>query len=234
MSNKRILDKVKKLLNLAEDKGASEGEVDNAMRMAHALLVKHNLSMADIDELDKDDFLEQDVVFKNRPWVRRTVSSICKLYFCEYMVHMFDKRHRTRHTVIGRESNVVTAKCIAEFVVRNIALSAKKARKLENKDSRFERSFCEGASIRVVYRVFEILEASKQDKEPGKGLMVIDAYQAAVAENNEYMQQNHNTREIMSRSKNDQDKRGLEQGDEHGKRINLNTQLNTSKSAQLN
>lgn len=43
-----ILEKVKKLLALAGNAGATEGERDNALRMAHGLLAKHNLDMADL------------------------------------------------------------------------------------------------------------------------------------------------------------------------------------------
>jgi hypothetical protein len=43
-----ILEKVKKLLALANDKGATEGERDNALRMAHGMLAKHNLDMSDL------------------------------------------------------------------------------------------------------------------------------------------------------------------------------------------
>ena len=44
-----ILDRVKKMLAIANDSAASEGECDNALRMAHNTLAKHNLDMADLN-----------------------------------------------------------------------------------------------------------------------------------------------------------------------------------------
>ena len=43
----KILARVRKLLNLANNAAATEGERDNAMRMAHATLAKYNLSLAE-------------------------------------------------------------------------------------------------------------------------------------------------------------------------------------------
>lgn len=53
----RILERVRKMLALANDEAATEGERDNALRMAHNLLMKHQLSMEDVENhaKDKDD-----------------------------------------------------------------------------------------------------------------------------------------------------------------------------------
>ena len=45
----RAVDKIKKLLALANDSRGNEQERDTALRQAHALLVKHNLDMADVE-----------------------------------------------------------------------------------------------------------------------------------------------------------------------------------------
>ena len=61
----KILDKVKKLLAVANNEAATEGERDNALRMAHNMLAKHNLAMADLDEHNKlegrDEYLSTAV-----------------------------------------------------------------------------------------------------------------------------------------------------------------------------
>jgi hypothetical protein len=41
-------DKIRKLLNLAEDAGAMKGEIDNAMRFARTLMLQHNLSEEEV------------------------------------------------------------------------------------------------------------------------------------------------------------------------------------------
>jgi len=46
----RIKDRIKNLLNLAENDGAMDGEVDNALRFARRLMLKHNLDEADVKD----------------------------------------------------------------------------------------------------------------------------------------------------------------------------------------
>jgi len=46
--NSKIIEKIQKLLALGSCTGATDGERDNALRMAHGLLLKHNLSMVKV------------------------------------------------------------------------------------------------------------------------------------------------------------------------------------------
>lgn len=43
-----ILEKVRKLFALANDSGASEGEIENALKMAQRLMMKHNIDQGEI------------------------------------------------------------------------------------------------------------------------------------------------------------------------------------------
>ena len=47
--HEKIMARVKKMLTLAYDKGATEGERDNALRMAHKYLAKYNLDIAEVE-----------------------------------------------------------------------------------------------------------------------------------------------------------------------------------------
>ncbi len=49
-----IKDKLRKLLNLSNDEGASAGEIDNAIGIATQLMARHNLTREDIDLSDED------------------------------------------------------------------------------------------------------------------------------------------------------------------------------------
>lgn len=50
MDTDKIKDKIKKLLNLAENDGAFDGEVDNALRFARRLMLRHNVTQEDLEE----------------------------------------------------------------------------------------------------------------------------------------------------------------------------------------
>lgn len=58
-SSNKILDKIRKLMTLAKDDAASEGEIENAMKMAKTLMMKHNISEKSIDiDIDISDINE--------------------------------------------------------------------------------------------------------------------------------------------------------------------------------
>jgi len=50
MSLKDAKEKIRKLLNLADDDAAAQGEIDNALRFARRLMLKHNVDQDDLDE----------------------------------------------------------------------------------------------------------------------------------------------------------------------------------------
>lgn len=51
-----IKNRVRKLLRLAEDDAATEGEIDNALRMARRLMIKHQFDQKDVAADDADRF----------------------------------------------------------------------------------------------------------------------------------------------------------------------------------
>jgi len=54
MALDNVKDTIRKLLNLAENDGAADGEIDNALRFARRLMHQHHLSEEDIDRSDPD------------------------------------------------------------------------------------------------------------------------------------------------------------------------------------
>lgn len=49
MTEEKIINRIKKMMALANDKAASDGERENALRMSYALMARHNLEMSDVD-----------------------------------------------------------------------------------------------------------------------------------------------------------------------------------------
>ncbi len=56
MTDCEIKDRIRKLLNVAKDDAATEGEIDNALRFAKALLSKHHLDEADLVQEPEDQW----------------------------------------------------------------------------------------------------------------------------------------------------------------------------------
>lgn len=231
----RVLEKVQKLMRLAEDKGASETEIETALRQAQKLLLKHNLTMELAREYNGDkgkaeDILKETLVFKNRPWVRMTMSAIARLYFCKYLVSMGDMRAKTRHYFVGRESNSKTASLMAAFVVSSILATARKNRRIRGEKSAYESAFCLAAARRIAMRVRDMIE-NNQELSTGTGLMVIDT---TKKENDEFsMQEFGITLPVKSHARPPSNIEGYRKGDEYGKTIGLNNQVENKKTETL-
>src|SRR5215472_4319088 len=84
--SEQILARVRKMLALANDAGATEGERDNALRMAHATLAKYNLDLAAAEiaggEDERADSLEPRVEqagkFGGWAWAQHIANSIAE------------------------------------------------------------------------------------------------------------------------------------------------------------
>jgi hypothetical protein len=85
----KILSRVRKLMALANDAGATEGERDNAIRMAHATLAKYNLSISEVEAsgktTDEKRVIDNDLRTIAHPWIVTVMHGIAALYFCEYL-----------------------------------------------------------------------------------------------------------------------------------------------------
>ena len=236
MDSKRILARVQKMLNLANDAGATEGERDNAMRMAHATLAKYNLSLADVDSANeeakrKDDGepREEHVnTFYGRPWARNVANNIAKLFFCYYLYTSHKKATQVRHYFIGRHSNAITAALIAEFVVKSIMREGNRQKRAEHQGNAWLRAFCWGAAQRVSERVDKLIagEDESQADEPGTALVLASYYDTERVANELMVQQKYpSLRKGRGGKGYDYGGDAHTRGREYGGTVSLNSQL---------
>lgn len=126
----RILSRVRKMMNLAGNAGATEGERDNALRMAHATLAKYNLELvaetAATGKANAGEAREQQQHhFMGYPWARSVAMSAANLFFCMYYYATIKGTANVQHNFIGRHSNVVTAHEMARYLVESIHREAR-------------------------------------------------------------------------------------------------------------
>jgi hypothetical protein len=183
MENERskewVLDRVRKLLAVANDAGATEGERDNALRMAHKTLAKYNVSMAEAEAIrpgDTEDRVIHRAQFFGRPWARVASHAVANLFFCEYIYTSSGRAKKTTHFFIGRETNAITAASMAEYIVNSIMREGKKKQRAEDAGNIYYRSFATAASVAIRRRVDAMIaEASKTDQDGSKGTALIVA-----------------------------------------------------------
>ena len=119
--SRKTIYRIKKLLALANDKGATEGEAAEASRRAFALLAKWNLSLDSVEGKSANDEEPVETVASEKSiyaggdrWAIGLYSRVAELNFCEYFFNANcyvtnEKGKRVlgvRHNVVGKRSNV--------------------------------------------------------------------------------------------------------------------------------
>lgn len=231
----KILERVRKMLALANDERAAEGERDNALRMAHNLMAKYQLDMLDIDAhlREKEDprghFEEEGW---NIMWCNQIRMHIAKLFGTTY--YMGRKINATRgvHHFVGRASGATTAMLMSDWIIRDALRKADKF--AGHRLTSAGRAFGVGVAGELGRRVDALLEAKKQEvfETTGKDLMLINSNE--MFENENYIEDVLGIK-LRSRSlrRSNLDSGGYAAGAAHGKTINLSTQLANRKGTKL-
>ena len=120
--NHKILDKVHKLLALAQS--ANEHEAQNAMTKAHEFLLKHNLSLLDVQT--KWNYIHKQIgeVGRRNP-IKSIISAlICKFFFVEAIWTFGYDQHENRNgqvlEIYGTPENVEMAEYVY-YYLQNIS-----------------------------------------------------------------------------------------------------------------
>lgn len=233
--SEKILEKVRKLLAMANHENANETERETAMRQAHALLTKHGLDMVSVSEHERSKMDPRDW-YKHEDWsmawTRQARQAIAKLFMCTYVLGSKINGTRQVHYFVGRESNATTAEYMSIFVIGSI-LKEGRSRYGHNL-SPGTRSFCEGAASRLRDRVDEMVAAKVQEVQAstGKGLALIDLRTEEESENANFISGKTTSRKQVARNTSI-DGAAYRAGQAHANNIGLNVQVSTTKAPEL-
>ena len=239
MDKQKVIDLVQKMLNLARDKGASQGERDNAMSAVHKYLAKYNLDLATVEGTQSQSARKKEESdggprthhihqFFGRPWAVCAAGAVAELCFCMYLYASARQSKDCRHYFVGRTANAVTAAYLAEFVAKSIHTEGRKRQRQEGHDNPWFLSFAWGAALEVQKRVKILKDSSANQRQSGSGkeLVLASVYDNERTENQKYKQVAFPRTRVMGvRGKGIRNKEGYESGSEYGKTINLDRQL---------
>lgn len=153
-----IINRVKKLLALTVDRGATPEEAASAAAKAQALLFEHNLSMTQVDTHESGEIRESieniDVAMdaNNRTigWKKSLLYSIARYNFCS---GVYTPGTTIMH-IIGKRSNVQVVEYLAASIGGEIdRLSQHAAKSVLSGKASFRSSFCHGAVAVIVERL---------------------------------------------------------------------------------
>lgn len=224
MSVEKILDRVKKMLAIANDAGATEGERDNALRMSYNLLAKHNLSMADLPTEENNEVRErQDTVISADKWSRSLAQAVAKLFFCKYFYSRTNTSGKDKHCFVGRQSNCITARYMTEYLIKSVKREA--ISRYSSPTSPQGRSFCVGTVDSIRKRVEEMIKTDTEST-PGTALVLVSLHQREADANAKWLEQ-AGLALTTSKSRADNSLRAgaFYDGRDYGKTVSLNQQV---------
>lgn len=174
----KIVDRIRKLLRLAKDKGASEAEAASALAKAQELMLQHNIDH--VDDEDKPGIVQGEISPDrwDSKWHLYIANAVAELFTCRTL---WNKQCNFRF--VGMPLNVQAAEVTFPFVIDQIetlykeGLNAFKQQvgKLNQQTrSDFRTTFKEACAMRVLKKAREILAARRNQIPDHMALVVID------------------------------------------------------------
>ena len=225
----KVLERVKKMIALGNDAAATEGERETALRMAYNLLAKYNLSISDLpSDQDNEARERQDVVISADRWARSLAQAVAKLFFCKYFYSSTGTSGKDKHCFVGRQSNVITARYMSEFLIKSVKREA--TGRYKSPTSPQGRSFCVGTVDSIRKRVEEMIKTDTEST-PGTALVLASLHKREADANSKWLEQaGLSLTTSKARADNSLRASAFYDGREYGKTVSLNQQVKNSAS----
>lgn len=231
----KIVDRIKKMLALANDAGATEAERETALRMAYNTMAKHNLSLEDLPADQQTEVREEhNVVISADKWARSLSGAVARLFFTKYFYMRTNTSGKDKHYFIGRQSNAITARYMSEYLIKSIKREA--SSRYMSPTSPNGRSFCVGAINSILFRIDKMLE-SDTESTPGTALALVSIRKSETIANDLWAEKaGHELTTKNGRSDNSLRAGAFYDGRTYGKTVSLNQQISGTKGGlkQLN
>lgn len=138
MDRERVIERIKKLLKLANDSGAAPGEIENAMRMAREYM--NEFSVAEAELIAGENIIRQDCQGKRGwcAWEQRLVNVVCQV--CDVKAVFVHKPTGVTIQFVGYPKDIAVATELFPALLASIRACARQ----QTKTSAENRSFSEG------------------------------------------------------------------------------------------
>lgn len=187
--------KIKKLLALAADKAATEGEASNAMRMAMGLMVKHGIEQSELSTVEERKAKKgKPVVARFDGWEIELAAAAAHLYACKLVIL---NKGKAGLYFVGRQDNIDAAEATLMFLAKQLEAFYKQALPsgmTQKARSEFRKTFKYACAVRVQMRAIELVEEMQKNDAlakgaTGKGALVVQGYfKQMLAEADEAME----------------------------------------------
>ncbi len=180
--DKKLIEKVRKLLALsadAENQG-SLAEAANAAQKAQDLLMKHNLSMEEVNKDPNQITIDQTMVeivkqgwnHRHGKWLYSLYNAAAKANLCETFIST--QKGFERVYIVGEEHNREIAQYLAEqLTIRIYKMESYSWRVYQGREKRgtFRRGYLLGATLAVRDRLLESFKKAAEATEQTRALV---------------------------------------------------------------
>lgn len=236
--NDKIVDKITKLLAVANCGGASENERETAMRQAYSMMAKHNMSIESINQ-EKNPREIQFQEGHGMAWARVIASAVAKLFFCSYVRGSSRKVNQCVHMFVGKRSNAIVAKDLATFLINSTFREGSRRMKAEGgaKPYAWRMDFGKGVSVSITVRCAD-LRAQKEAEfgtpsATGTGIVLANYYALENEANKKFMEDAMNVKYNKNRSREVNNHNAFNSGREFGNSLPLAGGLKDHGKGQL-
>jgi uncharacterized protein DUF2786 len=185
MIDSSIIERIRKLRAVTEERGATEEEAIAAEQRMFTLLAKYNLELSEIPDSEPtkpDTTIESDYCERESTvWKRYLYSAVAELNFSNSF-----RSADGRIVIVGTRANIVATREMASYLVETVE-------RLANQDAaevpgyerrRYRHSFAEGCAIRICERLKQMqleAQAGRMKAEDPNSLLpaLADLYQTS-------------------------------------------------------
>lgn len=161
-----IIEKVRKLMEFTVENGATESEMENAVKAAHKLMMRYNLDAKDIEVTSKDvntTLVESTWVDRTetRPFEARLLNLLAKHFSCKIVRNRDQATNKDSYDVIGFKDDRDVLVATYDQIILQVRVLAHKRYKESDKaisEFRFTTSYNNG----FLEGLDEKLEADKK------------------------------------------------------------------------
>lgn len=177
MTSAEAVDKVRKLLALANDSASTEEEAATAMAMAHKLMQKHRIAEIELDQESKDEGFEVDPTpfaymgKKHTSWKTSLANAMAHHNGCYIWLN------GSNICIAGRPQDTEVARTMYKFVARQVMTMATG---YKGKGAKWLRAWRVGVIVTIDERLRTITEELKRETT-STALVVVENRAVEVA-----------------------------------------------------
>ncbi len=218
MTKEQISDKIRKLLALS--KSSNEHEASLALANANKLLMKHNLEMKDLEEIDLNCIIEEVVMSAGRIMNYKPImlNAILELNNCEMLIHSVAHGNKIIKAIkaIGKKQNIEVSISMYDYLMNTME------RKMREENPRNKTSFRLGFSYSIARKIKEIImERNRQDNDVACTALVIQEKKMAK----DFMHDKYKNIRTKKAKSSYRDQASFNSGVQAGRSTSLNSQI---------